>query len=125
MTTESSTVKLTTEHFHLPIEAKLEAEKLKSKLTSKAKETTAPVPRLYNEALQEVRTFETETISNKEAVSNFQTLTSIKTALYRARREGLRQIPTTRDDISIKGEWAVTSANERFFYIRLTVRKPK
>ena len=45
---------------------------------SKAKETTAPIPRLYNEALQEVRTFETESISNEEVVSNFQTLTSIK-----------------------------------------------
>ena len=114
VTTEGTTVKITGEHCHPPNEAKLEAEKLKTMLKSKAKESTAPIPKLYNDMLQEVRILQTENVNNEELISNIQTLPSIKTALYRARRERLPQMPTNRDEISIEGEWSVTSKGKRF-----------
>ena len=102
VTTEGSTVKITAEHCHPPNEAKLEAGKLNIKLKSKAKESTAPIPKLNNEMLQELRTVETENVSNKEVFSNIQTLSSMKTSLYRARQERLPQMPSARDEISVE-----------------------
>ena len=57
-------------------------------LKSKAKESTAPIPKLYDEMLQELHTLETENVSNKEVNSNFQTLPSVKTSLYRVMQTG-------------------------------------
>ena len=69
----------------------------------KAKETTAPHLKLSNKILQDLRTLETENIGNEEVISNFHTLPSMKTSLFRARREWLPKMPSARDDISIKG----------------------
>ena len=84
MTTEGTTVNISAEHCHPANGAQLEAEKFNIKLKSKAKESSAPIPKLYNEMLQELRTLGAENVSNKEVISNFQTLSSMKTSLYRA-----------------------------------------
>ena len=109
VTTEGTTVRITTEHCHPANEAKLEAKRFKIMLISKAKESTAPIPKLYNEMLH----LETENVSNEEVISNFQTLPSMKTSLYRARPERLPVMPSARDDMSIEREWAVTSNGKR------------
>ena len=43
-------------------------------------ETTAPIPKLYNDMLQEVQTLQTENVINEELISNIQTLPNIKTS---------------------------------------------
>ena len=70
--------------------------------------------------LQEVRTLQTENVNNEELISNIQTLPSIKTSLYRARRDRLPQMPTAREKISFEREWSVTSKGERFLRFLLS-----
>ena len=118
MTAEGTTVKITTKHCHPASEAKLESEMFKIMLKSKAKESTAPIPKLYNKMLH----LETENVSNKEVISNFQTLPRMKTSLYGARRERLPVKPSARDDMSIEREWAVTSKGKPFCFEVMAVK---
>ena len=118
VTTEGTTVNITTEHCHPANEAKLESKRFKIMLISKAKESTAPIPKLYNKMLH----LETENVSNKEVISNFQTLQTMKTSLYRARRERLPVTSSARDDMSIEREWAVTAKGKPFCFEVMAVK---
>ena len=83
VTTESTTVKITAKYLYPANEAKLEAKRLKIMLKSTAKESTAPIQNYNKELLQELRTLETENVSNEEVISYFKTLPSMTTSLYR------------------------------------------
>ena len=64
--------------------------------------------------LQGLRTLETENKRKEVLISNFPTLPSMKTSLYRARQDRLPQMPSARDGISIEGDWDAASKG-RFF----------
>ena len=55
--------------------------------------------------------------SNPEVASVLPTLPSLKSFLYRKRREKLPSLPTTRGEVQFTGEWAKCTNGNQFLLV--------
>ena len=87
-------------HTHPPATAETAMEKVKEKMKKRAKEETTPIPRICHEALQEVA----QSDSRETIAPVLPTFESMKSVLYRKRREMLPPLPCSVEDLNFDGE---------------------
>lgn len=99
----------TTDHDHEPdMEATVSA-KIKADLCQKAAENPAlPMKEVYN---QYMTSADAPPIEDDILEPQLQ---SCKSQMYRARRQNMPQLPVTRQDINLEGQWAVTNDDQPF-----------
>lgn len=96
-------------HTHPPKPTERAVEVVKEKM-KRAKEETTPVPQIYHQALQEVAQME-----NRDSVAAIlPTYSSVRSSLYRKRRQRLPPLPRSIDDLDFEGEWSKTVNGEHF-----------
>ncbi len=98
------------EHNHPPAPNSLRKDKVIANMRKRAREETTSVHRIYDEALQEV----SQESGSEGIISQLPSLYSLKSSLYRARRERLPPMPSTRADLDLSGEWCTTLDGEKF-----------
>ena len=76
----------------------------------KLKETIDPIPAVYQQQLVEVSASQ----NLDQVAAKLPTLYSMKSSLYRIRRNRLPPVPMSRDAIHFEGEWSIKYAEERF-----------
>ncbi len=101
-------------HTHRPATTETALEKVKQKMKKRAREETTPIPTIYHEALQEVAQSE----SRETIAPVLSTLRSMKSVLYRKRREKLPPLPRSVEDLNFDGEW--TNPQWRLLHAWLT-----
>ena len=101
------------EHSHPPDEAEVTAYKAVDKIKTKTMESIDPVPAIYQQQLAEVSAIQ----NINQVAAKLPTLYSMKSSLYRIRRNRLPQLPKSRDEIHFEGEWTKTYAGEQFLII--------
>ena len=97
-------------HDHPPETAQSTVAKVVDKMKERARNETVSVNRIYREAIEEIN-------SNPElaeVASVVPTLPSLKSSLYRKRRERLPPLTTTRDEVQFTGEWAKCTNGNQF-----------
>ena len=95
-------------HNHPPNTTEIELEKIKESMKVRAHQETTPVPQIYHDTLAVVSQ------QRDDAVAIIATYTSIRSTLYRKRRQNLPPLPETVDDITFHGEWSKTTRGEDF-----------
>ena len=71
---------------------------------------TIPFPRVHHDSLQNINQHEL----SSEIAAILPTFPSIRSSVYRQRRENLPPMPATADDINFDGEWSQTLNGEEF-----------
>ena len=79
---------------------------MKERVTTEA----TPIPQVYRDTMTEMHL----NPSTSGATANVPTLPSMKSSLYRKRRERLPPMPATIDDVSFDGDWALSLTKEQF-----------
>ena len=85
-------------------------------LTNERMTTEAtPIPQVYRGTMIEMHI----NPSTSGATANVPTLPSMKSSLYRKRREWFPPMPATIDDVPFDGDWALYRAQSTFMYLQL------
>ena len=98
------------EHTHPPDGAEMTACKAVEIMKTKVKETIDPIPAVYQQQLVEVSASQ----NLDQVAAKLATLYSMKSSLYRIRRNRLPPLPMSRGEVHFEGEWSITHAGERF-----------
>ena len=97
-------------HNHPPDVVEVAVQKIKEEIKERSKAETTPIPRIYHDFLQEVN----QHILSSEIAAILPTFQSIRSSLYRKRRENHPPMPATADKINFDGEWSQTLNGEKF-----------
>ena len=96
-------------HDHEPDQEAANAAKIKADLCERAAQNpTVPMKEIYNQYLGSA-----DAPPAEDDLLEPQ-LRSCRSQMYRARRKNLPQLPATRSDIELEGQWATTNDNQRF-----------
>ena len=79
-------------------------------MKTKVKETIDPIPAVYQQQLVEVSASQ----NLDQVAAKLATLYSMKSSLYRIRRNRLPPLPMSRGEVHFEEEWSITHAGERF-----------
>ena len=100
-------------HNHPSNEAEMISIKSIDKMKISVKETVDPIPSIYQKNMVEI-----STQANRDIVAaHLPTFPSIKSVLYRIRRERVPPLPKYRSEVHFEGEWTRTHKGEQFLLI--------
>ena len=110
LTEDDDVVSENNQHNHPPNPQQLHVSQAIDKMKERVTTEATPVPQVYRDTLTEMHL----NPSTSGATANVPTLPSMKSSLYRKRRERLPPMPATIDDVSFDGDWALSLTKEQF-----------
>ena len=110
LTEDDDAVSENNQHIHPPNPQQIRVSKAIDKMKERVTTEATPIPQVYRDTMNEM--YINPTTSG--ATANVPTLPSMKSSLYRKRRERLPPKPATIYDVSFDGDWALSLTKEQF-----------